>query len=65
MIQSEEGRRKRKNLSRKKKIKRLLRKVKKAREESTKERMLLLLELGKEMDEDNVKKGNRYDKIYR
>ena len=52
-----------KNLFKKKKIKRLLRKVKKVREEFTKERMLLLLEFGKEIGEDNIKKGNKYDII--
>jgi len=38
-----------------------LRKIKEARGESMKERILLLLELGKAMDENNVKKGNKYD----
>ena len=51
------------NSSRKKNIKRLLRKVKEAREESMKDRMLLLLEFGKEIGEDNIKNENRYDII--
>src|SRR6266540_1852700 len=52
-----------KNLFKKKKIKRLLRKVKEVREKSMKERMLLLLEFGKEIGEDNIKNENRYDII--
>ena len=51
-----------KNPSQKKRIKRLIKKVKKAREESTKERMLLSFELGKEMGEDRAKGGNKHDK---
>ncbi len=39
-----------------------MKKVKKAREESLRERMLLLFELGKEMGEDRTKGGNKYDK---
>ena len=35
--------------------------MKEAREESTKERMLLLLELSKEMGKNNVKKVNKYN----
>jgi len=50
-------------LSRIKKIKKLLKKVQRARGELTKIRMLLLFELEKELDEDIVKKGQKYDKI--
>ena len=48
--------------SRKKRIKKLLKKAKKARKKLTKERMLLFFELGKEMGEDRVNGGNKYDK---
>ena len=51
-----------KNLSQKKRIKKLLKKVKEIREESTKERMLLSFELGKEIKEDRVNGRNKYDK---
>ncbi len=49
-------------LSWKKKIKKLMKKVKEAREESLKERMLLFFELGKEIGEDKTKRGSKYDK---
>ena len=39
-----------------------MKKVKEAREESTKERMLLSFELGKEIGEDRVNRENKYDK---
>jgi len=39
-----------------KKIKKLMKKIQRAREESIKTKMLLLFELGKELDEDVVKK---------
>ena len=39
----------------------MLKKVKEVKEESTEERILLLLEFSKEMGEDNMKKENRYD----
>ena len=52
----------RRNPFHKKKIKKLIKKVKEAREESSKERMLLLFELGKEMEEDRMKGGNKYNK---
>ena len=48
--------------SRKKKIKKLLKKVKEAREKLTKDKMLLLFELGKEMGEDYTKRRNKFDK---
>jgi len=51
-----------KNPSRKKRIKKLLKKVKKAREKSTKERMLLSFELEKEIGEDRVNRRKKYDK---
>ena len=40
----------------------MIKKVKEAREESTKERMLLFFELGKEMGKDRVNGGNKFDK---
>ena len=39
-----------------------MKKVREAREKSTKERMLLLFELEKEMREDRMNGGNKYDK---
>ena len=45
-----------------KRIKKLLKKVKKARGKVTKERMLLFFVLEKEMGEDRVKEGKKYDK---
>ena len=39
-----------------------MKKVKEVKEESTKEQMLLLFELGKEMGEDRVNGGNKNDK---
>ena len=45
-----------------KRIKRLLRKVKRAEREFTKVRMLLLFELGKEMDKDSIREGTKYEK---
>ncbi len=51
-----------KNPFRKKRIKKLMKKVKEAREESTKERILLSFELGKKMEEDRINRGNKYDK---
>ncbi len=50
------------NPSQKKKIKKLIKKVKEAKEESSKERMLLLFELGKEIGEDKTKGESKYDK---
>ncbi len=50
------------NPSRKKKIKKLMKKVKEAREESSKEKILLLFELGKEMREDRMKGESKYNK---
>ncbi len=46
----------------KKRIKKLLKKVKEAREKSTKKRMLLSFELEKEIGEDRVNGGKKYDK---
>jgi len=40
----------------------LLKKVKEAREKSTKKRMLLSFELEKEIGEDRVNGGKKYDK---
>jgi len=40
----------------------LLKKVKEARKELTKERMSLLFKLRKEMSEDRVNRRNKYDK---
>ena len=37
--------------------------LKEAREESSKERMLLLFELGKEMGEDRVNGRNKFNKV--
>ncbi len=51
-----------KNFSRKKKIKKLMKKVKNAREKSMKDRMLLLFELGKKMEKDRMKEENKFDK---
>ena len=39
-----------------------MKKVKEAREESSKEKMLLLFELGKEIGEDRMKRESKYDK---
>ena len=39
-----------------------MKKVKEAREESSKERMLLLFELRKEMGDNRTNGGNKYDK---
>ena len=39
-----------------------MKKVKEAREESSKEKMLLLFELGKEMGEDRMKGKSKYNK---
>ena len=50
------------NLSRKKRIKKMMKKVKKAREESTEDRMLLLFELRKKMGEDHMKEENKFNK---
>ncbi len=51
-----------KNLSWAKKIKKLEKKIQKARKEFTKIRMLLLFELGKKLEEDYKNGGNKYDK---
>jgi len=40
-----------------------LKKVKEAKEESIKERMLLSFELEKEMGEERINRGNKYDKF--
>ncbi len=50
------------NSFQKKRIKKLLKKVKEARKELTKERMSLLFKLRKEMSEDRVNRRNKYDK---
>ena len=50
------------NLSREKRRKKLEKKVKKTRKEITKEKMLLLFELGKELKKDYNFGGNKYDK---
>ena len=52
----------RRNPFHKKKIKKLIKKVKEVKEESSKERMLFLFELGKEIEEDKTKGGSKYDK---
>jgi len=39
-----------------------MKKVKEAREESTKERMLLSFELGKEIGENRINEGNKHNK---
>ena len=51
-----------KNPSRKKRIKKLIKKVKEARGELTKEKMLLFFKLGREMREDRVNGRNKHDK---
>ena len=39
-----------------------MKKIKEAREELSKDRMLLLFELEKEIEEDRMKGGSKYDK---
>ncbi len=51
-----------KGLFRTKRIKKLEKKVHKARKESTKARMLFLFELEKELEEDYNIRENKYDK---
>ncbi len=41
-----------------------MKKIKEARSESTKEQMLLLFELEKEIGEDRVNRGNKNDKTF-
>ena len=50
------------NPSRKKRVKKLLKKIKKEKGKLTKEWMLTFLELGKELGEDHFNRGNKYDK---
>ena len=50
------------NLFRKKKIKKLLKKIREEKGESTKDRILIFFELGKELGEDRINGGNKYDK---
>ena len=52
-----------KNPSRRKRIKKLWKKIKKAKEESTEEKILLFFELEKELGEEYVLGGNKNYKI--
>ena len=51
------------NLSKQKRVKKLLKKIKGVRGESTKKRILLLFKLEKELSEYYIKEGNKYDKL--
>ena|SRR6266498_1008485 len=47
---------------RKKRVKKLLRKIRNKKEESTKDRILTFFELGKELGDDRTNGENKYDK---
>ncbi len=49
--------------SRAKRIKKLWKKIKKTKAESTEEKMLLFFELGKELKDDHMRKGNKYNRV--
>src|SRR6266540_1865376 len=49
--------------SRTKKMKKLWKKIKKAKEESTEKKMLLLFKLGKELEEEYMRGGNKNYKM--
>ena len=49
------------DLFRKKKVKRLLKKIREEKGESTKDRMLTFFELGKELGDDRINGENKYD----
>ena len=51
------------NISRGKKIKKLWKKIKKAKGELTEERMLLFFELGKELEDERTNGGDKNYKI--
>ena len=51
------------NPSREKRIKKLWKKIKAAKEESTEEKMLLFFELGKELKDDNMGSEDKNERI--
>ncbi len=48
--------------SKKKTVKKLLKKIRKEKGESTKNRMLTFFKLGKKLGDDQINEGNKYDK---
>ena len=51
-----------KDLSRKKKVKKLLKKIREEKGESTKDRMLTFFKLDKELGDDRMDERSKYDK---
>ncbi len=51
------------NLSRVKRIKKLWKKIKKTKEESTEEKMLLFFELEKELEDDSMGRGDKNERM--
>ena len=48
--------------TKKKRVKKLLKRISKEKEESTKDRMLIFFKLGKELGDDRIDEESKYDK---